>query len=239
MIICNSRRYTFIHLHKTGGSSFEIAAEPTLAWNDLLLGSTETGETLHKHYMQRYGLNKHSPLSEVLKVCSSTDVANYRHLTIVRHPIKRAISLYRFIGTLISDFCDSQEVTLNQVHKGYQDFKDKYWPLCWPASEAYVMTKGDIRGFFFHDALERESAMKPQFTQVSIDGQLPTQLNFIKLEELNQADSILKDFTGADLKIPHENKSTTNNIATSDLPIAVREHLCTRFKEDFCNFDYQ
>ena len=44
MIICHSRKYVFIHIHKTGGTSVESALEPTLHWNDLLLGSTPFGE---------------------------------------------------------------------------------------------------------------------------------------------------------------------------------------------------
>jgi hypothetical protein len=239
MIICNSREYIFIHLHKTGGSSFEIAAEPTLAWNDLLLGSTEIGETLNKYYMNRFGLNKHSSLSEILESCATTDIKDYRYLSIVRHPIKRAISLYRFIGTLIEDFCKSQNVSLEKVNEQYEFLKAQYWPLCWPASEAYVKTMGDVESFFIHNALERESAMKPQFTQISIDNYLPSQLQIVKLEEINQSNKIFKDFTGTELKIPHENKSSTRSVSIADLPSQTKDYLYSRFKPDLMNFDYQ
>jgi hypothetical protein len=239
MIICNSRQYIFIHLHKTGGSSFEIAAEATLAWNDLLLGSTDMGEKLNNYYMKRFGLNKHSSLLETLKICTNINIKGYRYLTIVRHPIKRAISLYRFIGTIVEDYCQSKGISINDINEQYDSHKVQYWPLCWPASEAYIRTSGDLERFFFHGALERESAMQSQVMQLSIGDSLPSQLQLVKLEEINRSNKVFKDFTGEELSIPHENKSSMRSVSISDLSSQTKDHLYSRFNIDMLKLGYQ
>lgn len=239
MIICNSRKYIFIHLHKTGGSSFEIAAEPTLDWNDLLLGSTETGEMLNKYYRKKYHLTKHSSLNDVLRICGTENLENYRYLTLIRHPIKRAISLYRFVGTRINLLCQSKGVSLEQLNDQYELFRKRFELLRWPASKAYVMTHGQHESFFMHGELEKEVGMQPQFNQISINGDIPSQLKIVRLEDIKQASSVFKDFTGKELEIPHSNKSNTKSLTVDDLSPSVKDYLHARFKVDLDRFNYE
>ena len=239
MIICNSRKYIFIHLHKTGGSSFEIAAEPTLAWNDLLLGSTETGEILNKYYSKRHRLAKHSSLSDVTQVCGVANIEDYRYLTLVRHPIKRAISLYRFVETIISGFCQRKGVSLSQIKEQHEIFIKQYEVLRWPASRAYVMSEGDHESYFTHAELDKEVGMQSQITQISVNGAIPSQLRIVRLEDIKQAGSIFKDFTGKELEIPHSNKSRTKPLTDDDLSASVKDYLYARFKVDLDRFNYE
>src|ERR671918_1169665 len=62
-IVCRSRKFIFVHLHKCGGTSVEQAFAPHARWNDLVIGSTFWGELLQPLYKRRYGLTKHSRAS--------------------------------------------------------------------------------------------------------------------------------------------------------------------------------
>ncbi|QEY31808.1 hypothetical protein EVJ50_05685 [Synechococcus sp. RSCCF101] len=238
MIICNSREYIFIHLHKTGGSSLEIAVEPTLKWNDLLLGSTPIGEELDKYYLKKFKLHKHSSLSEVLATCENPNFHNYRYLSIVRHPLERALSLFRFISGIIDKYSINTGLTLPELSQDYDNSKHLFWPLQWPAGEAYIKATGDLNEFFKQDALKRERAMKTQYSQLALGSNLPEQLRIIKLEELASCKNVISDYTGKTLAIPHENKSSPGKACIESLSEHSLGHLREIFAEDYLAFNY-
>jgi len=96
MFISNSRQFIFIHLHKCAGTSIEVALSRTLAWNDLLLGSTVQGERLQKIYEPMFGMYKHSTAARVREVIGAELWDRYYSFSTVRNPFAVAVSQYRF-----------------------------------------------------------------------------------------------------------------------------------------------
>jgi hypothetical protein len=50
MIISHSRKFIFIHIHKTAGESISEALRPYLSGRDLLLGTSLRGELNNAYY---------------------------------------------------------------------------------------------------------------------------------------------------------------------------------------------
>lgn len=96
MLISNSRKFIYIHLHKTAGTSIENTLESTLAWNDIILGSTKFGEGLQEIYKTKFGLHKHSSAQEVLSVVGTKICNEYFTFSTVRNPYSLAVSQYEF-----------------------------------------------------------------------------------------------------------------------------------------------
>src|SRR5215469_1250703 len=98
MIISHSRKFIFVHIHKTAGTSVEIGLDPWLSWDDVVLGSTPRGQAINNTYHARFGLNKHSSIAEIERVCGKQLVDGCFTFATVRHPVSRLCSLYNFVG---------------------------------------------------------------------------------------------------------------------------------------------
>jgi hypothetical protein len=102
MIISNSRKFIFVHIHKTAGTSITEALSPSLAWNDIVLGSTPIGLALNQPFHERFGLYKHSTAREIRAVVGDRVWSEYRSFAVVRDPVDRALSLYGYLKMLQS-----------------------------------------------------------------------------------------------------------------------------------------
>ena len=100
MIVSNSRKFIFVHINKTAGTSITEALYPHLAWNDLVLGSTPTGRALDQPFHERFGLYKHSTAREIRAVVGERVWSEYRSFAVVRDPVDRARSLYGYLKML-------------------------------------------------------------------------------------------------------------------------------------------
>ena len=103
MIVSHSRRFIFVHVNKAGGTSMELALAPHLAWNDLVLGTTELGQAMKGPYQRVFGLSEHSSLDEIAAVCGREIVRAYFSFALVRHPVARLVSMYNFIHSYLQD----------------------------------------------------------------------------------------------------------------------------------------
>lgn len=102
MIVSNSRKFIFVHINKTAGTSVAEALAPHLAWNDLVLGATPIGHALHQPFRERFGLYKHSTAREIRTVVGESVWREYRSFAVVRDPVDRARSLYGYLKVLES-----------------------------------------------------------------------------------------------------------------------------------------
>jgi hypothetical protein len=143
MIISNSKKYIFIHIHKAAGTSVHFALDDTLAWNDISIGSTPFGEQIQQPYFRRFNLQKHSSAQDIRKIVGEGTWSNFFRFTFVRHPFNRAVSLYTFIHEMVQ----RQGRKRYFRHLPIARFQKNFYN--WPVTKAYLQTK-TFSGFIRH-----------------------------------------------------------------------------------------
>lgn len=241
MIICHSRRYIFIHLHKTGGTSVEAALAPTLAWDDLLLGSTSFGEQCNQHYRRQFGLTKHSSLEEVYRLCSSrSEIQSYRVVSVVREPLERVVSLYNFIAGVLKRLRESLGLTLAELHQRRHELAPLHHQLNWPVAIAFLEAQLNFSNFVASAALEQARSFQSQVSQLSHQGQVPPRLEWITTTQLclSQARGLLAELAGTTVSLDHLNASTERLISADEVEEGTRKRIQERFAADYTEFGF-
>ncbi len=247
VIISHSKKFIFVHIHKTGGSSLETAIAPSLAWNDLILGTTPLGAALNTPYFERYGLNDHSSVDDIAAICGPEIFDDYFSFALVRHPVDRAVSLYNYMYSMCNYHCLGQKMTLDQMRdlllNGPEDdplkqsLLSKYPYLDWTAMRSFLQSRSF--GDFIRAPLTRsDTAFFPQSERVrSLDGKVVLS-EYIKLEEINV--HIRRLSAQLDLPLPfgRENASPYRLIEVPDVSLDDRQYLKQEFNEDFLAFEY-
>jgi len=96
-IINRTWNFVFVHIPKAGGTSMAHALSPLSTWQDLQLGGTEFGEQVHRAYSAKFGLSKHSFANELRNVVGHQTWATMTSFALVRHPVARTISTFRYL----------------------------------------------------------------------------------------------------------------------------------------------
>ncbi len=100
MIISRGRRYIFIHIPKTGGTSMALALEARALKDDLMLGDTPKALKRRRRLRgaQAGGrLWKHSTLADIDGLVSRAEARDFFVFTLVRNPWARVLSYYRWL----------------------------------------------------------------------------------------------------------------------------------------------
>lgn len=222
MIISNSHRFIFVHVHKTGGTTVCAALDASLRWNDLMLGGTAFGEQLNGPYRERHGLRKHSTAREIRAIVGDAVWSSYFTFTFVRHPYARAVSHFRWLG---------------QRLRG--DPRPDSPMRTWPTMQAFVDVR-DFSEFIRHEKFLASDAARPQWDAISDESGAPM-VDFVgRVEEF---DASMRAVTSR-LGIPWrtvERRNRSDDAAQPGEPTLREEdyaHLARLFRADFERLRY-
>ena len=103
MIMSPTHRGIFVYMPKPAGTSISARMEPSLHWNDLVLGGTDLGERIQPVYRDRFGLSKHMPGQAIRRIVGPRVWENFFSFQFVRHPYTRLVSFYNWQRAAPSD----------------------------------------------------------------------------------------------------------------------------------------
>lgn len=233
MIISLNRRYVFVHIHKCAGTSIEIALSKTLRHNDLVFGSTKSGEKHQEFFRRAIGLNKHSTALEARRFLGEEYWARSFKFAFVRHPVARLRSLYHYALKL----ADSTPLTDEERHVFQTQGKlPDHAPYRYKAVKA-ALKSGSFSDFAQHPLTWQDSGAQPQWQSVCDDsGQLI--VDFIgKVESIEQDWQVLEK--RLEIEAPLDVKNSSGDRASEELSAAALELITQKYERDFALFDYQ
>ncbi len=96
-IINTTHGFVFVHIPKTAGTSVCQALARHCGVLDVELGGTAFGEAIQTPYLRRHGLRKHSTALEIREGIGAQRWANMSSFAVLRDPVERLASAYRFL----------------------------------------------------------------------------------------------------------------------------------------------
>ena len=239
MIISHSKKFIFVHIHKTGGSSLSLALQPFLAWNDLILGGSDLGEKTNHLFFAQYGLHKHSTLEEIKAICGTEILDAYTSLALVREPTDRAVSLYNYIAgfsrELAAHIGRTEEDLAAESISGQGKIEHNF--LRWDATRAYYQTDS-FSDFIRAPETQTDMGFRPQINALRSDDGAYNVQNIIKLEEVLHRLPTLWETLGFRFHLPHTNASALVKQEPDKLSKADKTYLKDLFADDYLALEY-
>lgn len=182
MILSHGRKYIFIHIPKTGGTSMALALESRAKKDDVMLGDTPKAKRRRSKVNsdQAAGrLWKHSTLADIDGLATPEQIASYFTFTLVRNPWDRVVSYYHWLQ---DQSFEHPAVRLAQTH--------------------------DFSGFINHPHTQLSLKSAPfAFYMTDLRGRERCDA-YIRLEHLQDDAQPLWEHLGFRLEIEHVNRST-------------------------------
>lgn len=100
MIISRGRRFIFVHIPKTGGTSLALALERRAMKDDILIGDTPKARARRgrlRGVKAQGRLWKHSTLADIAGLVTDAEIEDFFTLALVRNPWDRVVSYYEWL----------------------------------------------------------------------------------------------------------------------------------------------
>lgn len=182
MILSRGRKYLFIHIPKTGGTSLALALEARAMKDDIMLGDTPKALKRRGKVQgveARGRLWKHSTLSDLEGLLQPGEVNDLFVFTMVRNPWDRMVSQYHWLR---SQSFDHPSVALAQ--------------------------RVDFETFVADPGIRAAQRNNPAGRYVTDSSGAECPCCFIRLEHFKSDAAPLFEHLGFELALPHENRST-------------------------------
>ena len=212
MIISTGRKYIFVHIPKTGGTSMALALEDRAMADDIMLGDTPKARRRRKRVQgaeTRGRLWKHSTLSDIDGLLPDETLNSLFAFTLVRNPWDRAVSYYHWLKQ--QDF-DHPAVTLAARH--------------------------DFQGFITHDQTLTAFRQSPAASYMRrSDGREHCDA-YIRIERFGEDSAPLVQHLGFELTLPHDNRSPRDSDYRVYYSDRAAEAVADACREDIGRFGY-
>ncbi|WP_299563840.1 sulfotransferase family 2 domain-containing protein [uncultured Sulfitobacter sp.] len=213
MILSRGRKYLFIHIPKTGGTSMALALEGRAMKDDIMLGDTPKARRRRRQLSDvtaRGRLWKHATLADLDGLVSLDELDDLFIFTMVRNPWDRMVSYYHWLR---GQNFDHPAVTLAK-RTTFDAFVAA--PLIAQSMKAGTTVS------YVTDAAGRLRAN-----------------HFVRLEHLEEDLVPLRAHLGFDLDLPHVNRSDRRADYRSAYADASRAHVARICAEDIARFGYR
>jgi hypothetical protein len=238
MIICHSHKFIFIHIHKTGGTSLENALDPHLAWNDLILGGSPFGERIQQFYTKKFGLNKHSTIADIERICGRDLVEDYYVFALVRHPLARMCSMYNWVATTLNGWAQQQNIELRDVARHITPEAAKRKPaLGWTSTKVFLRSK-NFSEFIRQREMSRAPGFRAQTSCLTGSEGGPPKAEPLRIEDLAAWLGPLKQRLGIEFDLRRDNESRLKLVDENAVSADDRAHIETIFRSDYETFGY-
>ena len=171
MLILNSRKVIYIHIHKTGGETVEHLLGKLRAWNDIIL---DDASAMSREFTRQFRLDKHSTALAVANLLGLEAWNSYFSWATVRNPYERIASAYGYVtagaephlSTIGFPLSGSYEAQRNWVESSDYPLRHQW---AYPGVRAYLATRGSkspFSDFLRHPLLKIAPAFRSQFSRL-------------------------------------------------------------------------
>lgn len=222
MIVCTSRKFIFVHINKTAGTSITEAFAPILQWTDIVLGVTPIGRVLDQPFQDRFNLCKHSTAREIRAVVGADIWSEFTTFAVVRDPVDRAVSLYHYLKRIETAGSPARRLRRRLLRR----------PPVWSGLIALRESK-TFSDFIRHPMLGSEPGFIPQHAFLSGENDEIIVDRLLRFEAIAEAfEALCRDLGLGRLRIGHENRSREDRNRLS-IPDSDVDFLRDYFAKDY------